>query len=233
MCRLRVAWTDLPPFQQAGPGDTPIGIDIKLVEEAARRVPCAVIWLHTPPTRAMVMLREGRVDAFPGVARTPEREVFGIFSLPLRDGRNTLIVRRGTSGDYPFNSLTDLAASSFRLGVLPGVRYSPEYESLLASGALADNLLIVQNGASALGMLLRGRLDGFLDGYRVAMERAAKAGEADAIEAHPMPISAHQAFMMFSQSANVPADIISRFNAALIGMAADGTTKRILNKDGS
>lgn len=227
-CRLRFAVTDMPPYQVITPDGPPHGIDIQLMAEVGRRMPCAVEWVTVPRMRAMVMLQEGKVDAMPGVARTQEREAFGLFSQPLRQGRNVLIVRKNMSASFPLDSLTALAASNFRLGVIAGSKYSQEFEDLLQSGALADNLVILQNGDSAMTMLLRGRIDGFLDGYRIAMARAAQMGQPDAVEAHPMTVSAHSAYVIFSIAAHIDPARITRFNAVLLGMQADGTVDRIV-----
>lgn len=228
-CKLRLAATDMPPYQAARPDGPPTGIDIDLINEIGRRMPCAIEWIAVPRARAMVLVQEGKVDAVPGVARTAEREAFGLFSQPLRQGRNALIVRKGSSADYPLDSLTALAASNFRLGATAGTKYSQEFENLLNSGALVDNLVIVQNGESAMNMLLRGRIDGFLDGYRIAMARAEQMGRADAVEAHPMHISEHQAYVIFSSAANIDPAVITRFNAVLLGMQMDGTVERIVD----
>lgn len=228
-CTLRLAATDLPPYQIAQRAGPPTGIDVDLINEIGRRMPCAMEWIAVPRARAMVLVQEGKVDAVPGVARTAEREAFGLFSQPLRQGRNALIVRKGSSVDFPLDDLTALAASKFRLGATAGSKYSQEFESLLNNGALVDNLVIVQNGESAMNMLLRGRIDGFLDGYRIAMARAAQMGQADAVEAHPMRISEHQAYVIFSTAANIDPAIITRFNAVLLGMQMDGTVDRIVD----
>lgn len=228
-CKLRLAATDMPPYQVIRADGTASGIDIDLMTEAAQRMPCAIEWITVPRTRAMVLVQEGKVDGVPGVARTAEREAFGLFSQPMRQGRNALIVRKNTSADYPLESLTALAASKFRLGATAGTKYSQEFEDLLKGGALVDNLVIVQNGESAMNMLLRGRIDGFLDGYRIAMSRANQMGQADAVEAHPMHISEHQAYVIFSIAANVDPAVITRFNAVLLGMQMDGTVGRIVD----
>lgn len=232
-CALRFVWTELPPYQTLGPDGKPAGIDIELVEEIGRRMPCSIQWELAPRPRALLLVQEGKVDGVVGVARTAEREVFGTFSHPVREGRNVLIVRKGVTSRFTFKSLTELADSNFRLGVVPGSRYSQEFEDLTRSGALADNVIAVQNGESAMAMLMRDRIDGFLDGYRIALARAAQLGLADDVEVHPMFVNEHKAFALFSRSASVDPAVITRFNAVLLGMQADGTITRILNSYGS
>lgn len=226
-CHLRFALADLPPFQTLKDGK-PAGIDVELVAEAARRIDCRVEWEQTPRQRAMVLLQEGKVDAVAGVARTAEREAFGIYSTPLRHGRNVLVVRRGEAERFPLTSLRDLAGTSFRLGVVQGSRYSQEFEDLVNGGALAGNLVAVQSGESAMAMLMRDRIDGFLDGYRVAMARADRMDMADRVEAHPMPVSGPEAYVVFSVAAQLDPSIPARFDAALTAMRADGTVTRIV-----
>lgn len=232
-CKLRFAWADLPPYQSATADGRPTGIDVELIAEAARRMPCALEWEMVPRMRAIILVQEGKVDALAGVARTAEREQFGIFSQSFRRGRNVLIVRKGTSARYPFRSLTELAEHSFRVGVTSGTKYSQEYEDLNQRGALVDNLIPIQSGDSALAMLTRERIDGFLDGYRVAMYRAEQLGVTALIEVHPMRISEHEAYVVFSRAANIDPAIITRFNAVILGMQADGTVTRMVGDSGS
>lgn len=232
-CSLHFVWTELPPYQTLGEDGRPAGIDIELVEELGRRMPCAIQWELAPRPRALLLVQEGKVDAVIGVARTAEREAFGTFSHPVREGRNVMIVRKGAASRFAFKSLTELAAGNFRLGVVPGSRYSQEFEDLTRSGALADNIVPVQNGESAMAMLMRDRIDGFLDGYRIALARAAQLGLAEDVEVHPMFVNEHKAFALFSRSAGVDPAVITRFNAVLLGMQADGTITRILNNYGS
>lgn len=233
VCTLRFVWTELPPYQTLGADGKPAGIDIELVEEIGRRMPCSIQWELAPRPRALLLVQEGKVDAVIGVARTAEREAFGTFSHPVREGRNVMIVRKGTTSRFAFKSLTELADSNFRLGVVPGSRYSQEFEDLTRSGALADNIIPVQNGESAMAMLMRDRIDGFLDGYRIALARAAQLGLAEDVEVHPMFVNEHKAFTLFSRAAGVDPANITRFNAVLLGMQADGTITRIMNNYGS
>lgn len=232
-CHLRIVWTELPPYQTVGADGKPSGIDIELVSEASRRMPCAIDWEFAPRPRALLLVQEGKADAVVGVGRTVEREAFGIFSQPIREGRNVLIVRKGYAAKFPYQNLTALAASPFRLGVVSGSRYSQEFEDLTRSGALADNIIPVQNGESAMAMLMRDRIDGFIDGYRIALNRAAQLGLADDIDVHPMFVNEHKAFALFSQAANIDPAIITRFNAVIMGMEADGTITRIISNYGS
>lgn len=232
-CRLRLVWTDLPPYLSSGPDGRPVGIDIDLMEEAGRRMPCAIGWEQAPRARAFALIQEGKVDAIVGAGRTAEREVYGIYSQPVREGRNVLVVRKGQSARFPYGSLTELAATGFRLGVTAGSRYSQEYEDLVRSGALADNIVTVQTGESAMTMLMRDRIDGFLEGYRVSMTRAQKLGLREQIEVHPMFVNEHKAFTLFSRAAGVDPAIITRYNAVILGMQADGTVDRIISNYGS
>lgn len=228
-CRLHIVWAELPPYQTMGSDGRPAGIDIELVTEAAKRMPCAVEWELAPRARALLLVQEGKADAVVGVARTAEREAFGIFSQPIREGRNVLVVRKGDGRRFAYANLTELAATGFRLGVTSGSKYSQEFEDLTRNGALADNIVTVQNGESAMAMLLRDRIDGFLDGYRIAMGRADQMRMRDDIEVHPMFINEHKAFALFSRASGVDAAVITRFNATIMGMQADGTTARIFS----
>ncbi|OYQ32470.1 hypothetical protein CHU95_16895 [Niveispirillum lacus] len=232
-CILRFAWTEFPPYQTLGADGKPSGIDVDLVNEIGRRMPCAIQWELAPRPRAVLLVQEGKVDAVVGVARTAERDTFGIYSPPVREGRNVLIVRKGATSRFAYDSLTALAGSAFRLGVVSGSRYSQEFEDLTRSGALADNVIPVQNGESAMAMLMRDRIDGFLDGHRTALSRAAQLGLADEIEVHPMFVSEHKAYVLFSRAAAVDPALITQFNAVLLGMQADGTLARIMTSYGS
>ncbi|MFV3128100.1 substrate-binding periplasmic protein [Niveispirillum sp. KHB5.9] len=232
-CHMQFVWAEMPPYQTLGGDGKPTGIDIELVAEAARRMPCTIDWELAPRARAVLLVQEGKADAIVGVARTAEREAFGIFSQPIREGRNVLIVRKGDAKSFPYNSLTELSASGFRLGVTSGTKYSQEFENLSRGGALADNIVTVQNGESAMAMLLRDRIDGFLDGYRIAINRAEQMGMRGDIDVHPMFVNEQKAFTLFSRTSGINPATITRFNAVMLGMQTDGTTNRIISNYGS
>ncbi|HYC06133.1 MAG TPA: transporter substrate-binding domain-containing protein [Azospirillaceae bacterium] len=224
-CALRMAWTPWEPFFISTP-DGPAGIDHDLAVEAARRVGCAVIWQEMPWVRAIAMMKSGLVDALVGVQPTQERGALGRLVGPLRGGRNVLYVRRGEAARWPLASLSDIPGTRFRLGIQRGSRYSQEYETLLASGRLAPNLMEANGSAGGLTMLARGRVDGFLEGETVGTHLARRLGLTDQLEIHPMPVSASDAFMLLSTT-TVPPDRADRLQQALDAMRADGTVERI------
>ncbi|HYE52523.1 MAG TPA: transporter substrate-binding domain-containing protein [Azospirillaceae bacterium] len=227
-CALRFAWTPWEPFYVAAPGG-PAGIDHDIVAEAARRAGCTVTWQEMPWVRAFAMLKGGLIDGLAGAQRTREREGLGRFVGPMRAGRNVLFVRRGEAGRYPFAALADLAGTPFRLGVQRGARYSQEYETLLAEGRLAGNLLEANGSAGGITMLVRGRVDGFLEGEAVGRHMARRLGMLEQVEIHPMPVSSNEAYMLLGTQ-TVPPDVADRLDAALAEMRADGTVERFLGQ---
>ena len=226
-CTRRFAWTEWEPFHYRGIDGEMHGIDHALVGDAARRAGCTVLWVEMPRSRALPLLKDGRIDGIAGMSRTQEREVFALYAGPMRPGRNVLTVRRGDAATFPFTSLRELADSGFRLGIIGGAKYSQEYESLLASGALADNVVQVANTEGAVTMLLRGRIDGYIDGQIVARRQHARMEVSDRVEEHPMVISNTAAYLLLSRRSVDPA-VAERFNTALRAMMADGSIERVM-----
>jgi len=231
-CALRFAWTPWEPFHYRDRTGTMQGVDHDLVTEAMRRMGCSLTWEEVPRSRGQELLKEGRVDAVAGTSMTADRTEYALFSDRLRPGINVLFVRKGEAAAHGFTTLEELARSGFRLGVVLGSRYSQEYERLINDGSLADNLIPVGSSDLALQMLVRGRLDGFIEGRIVGRRLVRRENQTDAVEEHPMTIAAHDAFVMFSRR-SVPPALVRRFNEALAEMEADGTLARILDQETS
>jgi len=225
-CTLRFVWVEFAPFHFLDESGAMQGIDHAMVMEAGRRLGCGITWEQTLYPRALTMVEEGRADAMAGLTRTPDREVFGLYSAPLRHGSNVLVVRKGEAGRHRFATLAELADTGFRLGVVRGARYSADYEAMLESGRLADNLVLVNSPDIALTMLVRGRVDGIVDGQQALAWRARRLGLADRIEVHPMKVANNTAHVLFSRRVIDPA-LVERFNAVLLDMAVDGTVQAI------
>lgn len=226
-CALRFAWWPWEPYHYLDGAGQMRGVDHALVEEASRRMGCAVTWEQVPRKRSLVLLQEGLVDAVAGLGVTSERREIGHFSRPLREGRNVLLVRKGEAGRFPATRLADLAGQDFRLGAIAGARHSEEVDRFLDDPRMADRVVGVPNSESALTMLARGRLDGYVDGAEVARRLVARLGLADMVEAHPLRLEGATAHVLFSR-VSVDPELVARFDAALATMEADGTAARLV-----
>ncbi|ACJ01308.1 amino acid ABC transporter, periplasmic amino acid-binding protein, putative [Rhodospirillum centenum SW] len=224
-CHLTFGWTSWEPYQYRTEDGRLDGIDLRLMTEAARRMGCALAWEEGPRSRLMARLREGRIDAIAGLARTDERTVFGLYSHPYREGPNVLVVRRGESGRWHCRTLEELAGLDFRLGIILGAMPSREFEMMLLSGRLARVAVQVPTVETARAMLQRGRIDGYFDGALV-LQRLLDSGRVGGMEAHPLSLP-NDAYVLFSRRSVTP-DTVGRFDAVLDGMAADGSRDAIV-----
>ncbi|MFC7334228.1 substrate-binding periplasmic protein [Rhodocista pekingensis] len=224
-CHLTFGWTSWEPYQYRMEDGRLEGIDLRLVKEATRRMGCALEWEEGPRSRLLARLREGRIDAIAGLSHTDEREAFGLYSHPYREGANVLVVRRGESGRWRCRTLEELAGLDFRLGVILGAMPSREFETMLLSGRLARVAVQVPTVETARAMLQRGRIDGYFDGALV-LQRLLASGRVEGMEAHPLSL-ANDAYVLFSRRSVTP-ETVGRFDAALDAMAADGSRESII-----
>ncbi len=103
----RIGWAELPPLEVAGSGDTPTGLAVELVREAAKRRGIQLKWIFKP-VEPDGPLTDGSVDLWPVVTSTPARRQVFHLSDPILEADHCVLVR----ADSPFWKPTDLAGKT-------------------------------------------------------------------------------------------------------------------------
>ena len=90
-----------------------------------------------------------------------------LFLQPYRTETDVLILPRGNSGRYPFQTIEQMldtfAKKKFRLGVVAGFVYAdPRVNAFIADPANRDQIFPVESEVQNLRNLLAGVIDGFI-----------------------------------------------------------------------
>jgi polar amino acid transport system substrate-binding protein len=180
-----------------------------------------------PWARVLLEIERGALDVASSASRSPERDTFALFSDPYRLAEVAIFVRKGEAGHYPLNSLADIRAQDFRLGIIVGYHYSPGFADLVQDPAFAAKVDGAAGYEVNINKLLLGRIDGFLvDDVGVMIGEAKKLGVQDQIERHPLPVANEYLHFMLSRKSVEPA-MVDAMNASLARMKADGRLQAI------
>jgi polar amino acid transport system substrate-binding protein len=228
-CRLRVAWNDFPPYQFLNSAGVLDGIDTRLMNEAASRMGCTVIWQDLPRQRSLVLIREGVVDVRLGASWTVERATYAHYSRPIRNGINAFFVRKGEVGKLPYTSLLALAEAKVKIGAQLGTRYSSEFEQLFREGKFGDSIAYAASTENAFQMLLHNRVEGIFDGQLTGRWELMRLGVESQVEEHRGLQIEGVAYAIFSRR-SVDPELVDRFDQAIAAMRSDGTHARIMQE---
>lgn len=179
---------DAPPFMIAGGVDRNAGIFDRvrsLLDDRLSGAPAAT--LRAPFPRVLASLRDGGDLCFIGGVKTPEREDFAVFSLPVALFYPVRIVVPASeiarfAVRAPLSLATLLADRSLRTSVLRSRSLGSRTDSLLAQAASPH---VHAEFDEALRMLLAKRLDYLVEYPTIASYGAKALGQAGAFVALP------------------------------------------------
>lgn len=75
---IRLGFTDYPPFIDSNSSDEPRGSIVKYIETQLRR-DFDITWIKLPSNRSKWAFETGKIDAYPFLARSREREAYAYF----------------------------------------------------------------------------------------------------------------------------------------------------------
>tara|TARA_B100002003_G_scaffold231095_1_gene241800 strand:+ start:205 stop:1029 length:825 start_codon:yes stop_codon:yes gene_type:complete len=228
-CDISLRWDDDPPYFKVQEGDV-VGIDADLVREAMERLGCGLSLKKLPWARALLELRDGRVDMLSGAYRTPEREQYAYYSNVVGlVSPNILFVRRSDEARFDQEGLRELLESDFRLGAQINVSYSDEYSALVQNPDYEKNIQYVSRRESLWKMLSRNRVDGVVASRLTGLYEIQKLELNGRITPSSLVVSNKPAFFVFSK-ASVSSDFVADFDRVLQEMLDDGTFAAIVNR---
>lgn len=228
-CDITLRWDDDPPYFMAQEDDV-VGIDADLAREAMERLGCSLSLQKLPWARALVELRDGRVDMLSGAYRTPEREQYAHYSEVVGlVSPNILFVRRSDEARFDLSGLRELLESDFRLGAQINVSYSDEYSALVQNPDYEKNIQYLSRRESLWRMLARNRIDGVVASRLTGLYEIQELGLSGTITPSSLVVSNKPAYFVFSK-ASVGSEFVADFDLALRAMLEDGTFAAIVNR---
>ncbi|MBF0471596.1 MAG: transporter substrate-binding domain-containing protein, partial [Gammaproteobacteria bacterium] len=143
--------TNWPPLDFAVEG-RPQGYMIDLLNLLAERIGIRLEYVTSDSwSELQKMFRQGELDMLQSINKTPEREAWGLFSVPLYQYKNFFIIKKSATD---INSIADLSGK--RVAVPKGWSYEeylttnhPEIEILTTTDSLAAFQAVINGEADA------------------------------------------------------------------------------------
>ncbi|MBK1887980.1 substrate-binding periplasmic protein [Marinobacter sp. DY40_1A1] len=228
-CRITMRWDDDAPYFFPQLGHV-AGIDADISREIMQRMGCNLSLVKLPWARALVELREGRIDMVSGAHRTSEREKYAYYASTVPTvSPNLLFIRRSDRAEFRFSGLREVLDSGFRLGAQINVSYSEEYSALVQDSRYRGNIEYTSRRDSLWRMLALNRIDGVIADKLTAMHEIQALGLSDRITHSSMVVSNRKAHYIFSKESVSP-EFVADFDRALEAMQNDGTYSAIVHR---
>jgi polar amino acid transport system substrate-binding protein len=192
----------------------------RFLARVMRRSGCGLQVLRLPYSatlqRRLDMLAAGDIDLMVGVSRRPERESFGLFSVPFRTETVRLWARAGEQASYVDRSLAALAAARVRIVGPSSGWFGEDYDTLRRRADPA--LQTYKPFHQGVALLLGGRGD-LLLADELWVEELAPAQRAQ-LEALPGAVYTEALHFMYSRRTVEPSTV-QRIDAAIGAALAD------------
>lgn len=158
---LRVYYLEFPPYYYTNIHREPDGFLLKLADRIFVEAGVTPLWAPMPAKRILHELHANTPVASVGWFKTPEREGFAYFSLPVYQNKplEILYLSRGETNFSAKESLDDvLGDKTLELGVLDGYSYGAFVDARIAQGNPRMRHVVGEYG-QLVGMLGIGRFD--------------------------------------------------------------------------
>ena len=219
--QLKLVTTAWSPFTNA-PGQPRFALD--LVDVALKRMGITAKTVIVDEARLTLSLMGGEFDGSAALWKDTERESVLIYSQPYLENRLILVGRHGS--DVSAASLADLAGK--RIALVAGYAYGEAVE-------ITDGPIIVGSNSeeNSVAKLLKGEVDYTLMDDLVIQYLVSNHAEVarTRLAFGSTPLLIRSLHLAVRRSLPDAESIISRFNAAILGMIADRSYHRLLHLD--
>ncbi|QYK00707.1 substrate-binding periplasmic protein [Shewanella psychrotolerans] len=222
---IKIATLDYPPFIYQN-GDIKTGILLEIVTEAFDRLSVNVDIEFFPITRGLKMVKEGEVDAYFSLKKTPERNATLLFTtMPLVQQRFVIFTLVDSNITYK-GDINDLAI--YNIGVSCNTSYGPIFDTAVRNGIL-KNIDCAQSFELNIKKLLAGRTDIIINSQDVGYALLSRLGKKKQVKLIEPPIEVLNSYLAFTRVRDYSA-LAGAFDDALCDMINDGTVNNIKSK---
>lgn len=223
-----VADADFAPYSMVVDG-APSGIDVDVLNEAARRAGIDIEIGMKPLKTALEMAGDGSCDGVVALFRSPERERYVLYldGVPIHHSDYVLFAKVGNR--FAFNSYDDLAGKV--IGVAAGLDLGPEFAAARAKGDMI--VKEYQDLRGIIAGLLGGEIDAFAGNIDVTYYRLKDMGLTSSVVYLPRKLLAGKpAFIVLSRASGLEnkAQVAQALEGALGKMLKDGSYKTIARR---
>lgn len=218
------AATNMPPYAYLDGRRQLTGYRVELLQQLFKRLNCPLqIRTDVPWKRSLLLLQSGELDLMVNSSKTPERERFAYFSKAADAEYVALYQLQKQHGSIRLANLTEAFSGHYNIGLIRGNHYGAELNQRLQDEAIAGHLVEAIDKPALYQMLLRQRVDFYLDYYPNGLFALRDEGLDERIVHVPASVQhIGTSHYMFSKQ-SVSAAFVRAFDAELARMLADGT----------
>ncbi|MBX3170447.1 MAG: TRIC cation channel family protein [Candidatus Eremiobacteraeota bacterium] len=217
-------------YEQSDVDSRLTGLSTELVREACSRAGYRVHFVQNDWFQLLEMLRHGQLDALSLAYRSPEREVFGHFSVAYLSLHYAVFFRtdsyRRLPGD-PRQLLHLARQDQWRIGYSLGHAYPDEVQTFLNDAQLRLQSVASKQEAETMARLINGQVDVVFADELAGLSTVMRNRWLSEIGSRRLEIPREETHIMYSQE-RVRAEVRTHIDAALLEMEGDGTTAAIV-----
>ncbi|MFT5314046.1 MAG: polar amino acid transport system substrate-binding protein [Paraglaciecola sp.] len=223
---LSVGWELWYPYQYHNKKIELVGLDIESFNAIMAQAKLKFTSAEIPWKTHLHFIKTGKIDMAMGASKTDDRQQYAYFSLPYRQETVKLFVKKGNASQTPLTSLSDLAASPYKIGVEAGYYYGKAYQDLIKDPDFQNNISEVIDLEQNVSMLLEGKLDGFLVDPVTMKAFVNKYDMHNTFEPHPVEIYSADIHLMLSK---ITGDefLLNKINQAITTLKNNDSLQKI------
>ncbi len=143
------------------------GLDIEFMKALAKRLNRRVRFKMVYLDENLRLIKEGKLDFFMGATFSTERGLFGYFTRPYRQEKNSIFANREKFKNKTFNKAPEfleyMTKNDIKLAVVKGYRYADFYlNEFIANEKNHKYLVFTKNDLESLDLITIGFADAFI-----------------------------------------------------------------------
>ncbi len=221
---VTVHYFERKPLHYLNDNGQVVGILVAPIEQSFNKAGIPMVWQQTPINRIVATLKanDGR-DCAAGLYKSPEREAFARFSLPIYHDKPLVALSRA---DFAAPGTTTarelLSLPHTRLVLKQGFFYGRYLEPLIDKMSPAQVLRVSDEVASMVRMVQVSAADIVILTEEESEVYANPQGAGDGVRVLRLSDVPAQEYRYLACSKNVPQQVIDRLNAAIATLPLDG-----------
>ncbi len=226
-CDLKVRVTDFPPQYYYEKGQWK-GLGVELAEVLLNESGCSPVFTKLPWKRALLYMKNGKIDLMLNLSITEERKKFINFIGPQRDEFTIIAVHKDS--DFKISSFDDIKKISGKTGIQRGAFYGKFFDKKYKSDDdFKEKFYIVTNAIQLEHMLKKGRLTGFfIDKYNL-FYRGKNVEIYKEFKAHPFIINHEYVYFGLSKK-SVSKNLLIKLQKGYEKAKSKGAFEKVLNR---
>jgi polar amino acid transport system substrate-binding protein len=230
-CTKTLSWSDDYPysFKRQVTDRQPTGSSVEIVSLVFAKLNCQLRFVELPWARALVELKEGRIDVVSNAYLRDERQDFAWYSQIEFHSPNILFLRNDDLRKYPVKSLGDIQKYQLRIGTQINVSYGLEFDALMTQPTFSSLIETNSDRKALWRMLQLKRIDGVIADKHTGLAELKQMGLSHVIGLTELTISSDAAHFAFSKK-TTESLFVQAFDSELHTLLQSGVINAIERK---